>query len=122
MKNCAFLIGRLGNDPKLNKTASGKSVVTFSLGVDIDSKENKTFWANCKAWDKKADAIYEYLKKGSFISIAASLDTEKFKTKDDIDVEKTVFNVSSFSFLEKKSKSQSTDDFMDNGEDDVATF
>ncbi len=122
MKNCAIFIGRLGADPEFKTLASGKSLATFSVGVAVEGKKDQTFWANCKVWEKKAEVARDYLKKGSQVSVMASMETEKFTTKTGNNVEKTVFNVTSFSMLDKKSDSPKVDAFMTEPEDDVATF
>jgi len=52
----------------------------------------------------------------------ASMETEKFTTKTGNNVEKTVFNVSSFSMLDKKSDAPRVDSVMPEVEDDIAAF
>ena len=66
MLNKVMLIGRLGRDPELKTTQSGKSVCTFTLATDTGYGDNKkTDWHNITVFDKTADNCAKYLHKGS---------------------------------------------------------
>ena len=59
MLNKIILMGRLGRDPEVRYTQSGKPVASFSLAVDRDFKdkasgERATDWIDVVAWDAKA--------------------------------------------------------------------
>jgi single-strand DNA-binding protein len=64
--NNIVIIGRLGQDPELKTTQSGKQVCNFSVAVNEGYGENKkTVWFNCVLWEKTAEVAAKYLKKGS---------------------------------------------------------
>jgi single-strand DNA-binding protein len=57
---------RIGNDPEIKTTPSGKAVCELSLAYDVGYGQNKkTQWIKATLWDKKADALAPYLAKGN---------------------------------------------------------
>lgn len=88
MVNKVILIGRLGQDPKLNKTQSGKSVTNFSLATDevyYDKegvKQSRTEWHKVVVWDKTADNCSKFLKKGSLCYLEGRIQTNNWTDND----------------------------------------
>ena len=79
--NKVIIAGYLGNDPETRYTQStNKMVATLSVGTR-ESKD-KTEWHRCIAWDKQAEFISKYFKKGSYIGITGHLQTRKYEDKD----------------------------------------
>ncbi|MCQ2744369.1 MAG: single-stranded DNA-binding protein [bacterium] len=65
--NTATIVGRAGQDAEIRYFESGKVKATFSLAVnrwDSKTKEEVTDWFNIEVWDKQAEFVGEYLKKG----------------------------------------------------------
>lgn len=83
--NKVILIGRLGADPQLKYTPSGKANVTFNLATNAywkdqdGNQQEKTDWHRIVAWDKLAEVMGEWLKKGSFIYIEGRLQTRSYE-------------------------------------------
>jgi len=50
-----ILTGRLGKDPDLRYTQSGKAVATFSLAVTDNYNREVTHWLNIVTWNKPID-------------------------------------------------------------------
>ena len=86
--NKAILIGRLGKDPELRYTPSGKAVVNFSLATNErwttqdGQKQESTTWHNIVAWGRQAEVIKEYLGKGRQIYIEGRIDNRSYDDKD----------------------------------------
>jgi single-strand DNA-binding protein len=84
MNICSFL-GKLTRDPELVNLNNGKSVVNFCISVRNPSKNQEkpemTF-IDCVAWEKAADLIYKYFKKGSKILVNTSAKTETWADKE----------------------------------------
>jgi single-strand DNA-binding protein len=86
--NKAILLGRLGKDPELRYTPSGKAVATFSLATSErwtgqDGQKNEsTTWHNIVAWGKQAEIMKEYLKKGQQVYIEGRIDNRSYDKKD----------------------------------------
>ena len=78
MVNKVILVGNLGKDPELKTTKGGKSVVSFSLATSFGSGDKEqTEWHNIEAWDKLADNIAQYMKKGSKMYLEGRIRTDK---------------------------------------------
>jgi len=86
--NKAILLGRLGKDPELRYTPSGKAVASFSLATSErwtgqDGQKNEsTTWHNIVAWGKQAELIKEYLRKGREVYIEGRIDNRSYEKKD----------------------------------------
>ena len=87
--NKVILLGNLGNDPDVRSTASGMTVATVSLATGYSEKnqatgewEDKTEWHRVVFFDKLAEIIKEYLKKGLQIYVEGYLRTNKWQDKD----------------------------------------
>lgn len=81
-----ILTGNLGNDPKMNQTASGKLVANFSLGVNVGKDEQgqrMTKWYACDAWDKQAEIVEKYLHKGSKVLVRGTPRADAYTSKKD---------------------------------------
>jgi Single-strand binding protein family len=54
--NQCFFIGRLGKDPEMSYTPTGKAVTKFSLAVD-QGKDQKPMWLNIICWNELAERM-----------------------------------------------------------------
>lgn len=70
--NKAFIKGRFADNPELRKTPNGKSVLSFTLGVD-NGEKNPTSWISCVAWGQNAEVISSYFFKGDEIIVCGKL-------------------------------------------------
>jgi single-strand DNA-binding protein len=83
--NKVILVGRLGADPQLRYTPSGRAVVNFSIATnqvwkDQEGKQQeRTEWHRVVAWGKLAEVIGEWLKKGSAAYIEGRLQTRSYE-------------------------------------------
>ena len=87
--NRVMLIGRLGADPELRHMPNGKAVVNIRIATsetwkDRNSGEwlDRTEWHSIVAFDKLAEIIAEYLRKGSQVFIEGKLQTRKWQDKE----------------------------------------
>jgi len=78
LNQCNF-IGNIGRDPEVRYTATGKAVANLSIGVRYGET---TEWVNVVAWEKLAEIIGTYLKKGSHIYISGRMQTRSWDDKD----------------------------------------
>lgn len=77
--NNVTLIGRLTRDSEI-KEANGKSMAVFSIAVN-GYKDSVSFF-NCVAFDKTAEFINQYCKKGHRIAIIGKLNQKSWVDKD----------------------------------------
>ncbi len=84
--NKAILVGRLTKDPELRATTSGTSVVSFTVACDRrfvkQGEERKADFINCIAWQKSAEAISQYFKKGDRIALEGSIQVRDWTDND----------------------------------------
>ncbi|MBU0983248.1 MAG: single-stranded DNA-binding protein [candidate division Zixibacteria bacterium] len=86
--NKVILVGRLGKDPELKYTPSGRAVATFSLATDRrwtgqDGQKNRvTTWHNIVSWGKQAEIMKEYLRKGQQVYLEGRIDNRSYDDKE----------------------------------------
>lgn len=110
MINRVILVGRLTKNPEIRKTPNGASICKFTLAVSRKVKaqgQPDADFISCVAWNKTADLMYQYLKKGSLIGIDGRLQTGKFTNNNGETIYTCDVMVESLQFLDKKDDSQS---------------
>lgn len=80
--NNVSLLGRTTNEIELKTTQSGKSVVSFSLAVKRKFSKDKTDFINCIAWDKTAEFLSKYIRKGQMIAVDGNIQTRSYTTNN----------------------------------------
>lgn len=86
--NTASFAGNVGNVRfnTVNGHDGPKSVLNFSLAVakrqKVQDGKPLTLWVDCAVWGKRADALQQYIQKGTKLAVSGSVDVEIF-TKDD---------------------------------------
>lgn len=82
--NKVMLIGNVTRDPEIKKIPSGQSVVALGLATNrrwtdkAGQKQEQVEYHNIVAWNKLADIIGQYVKKGSKIYIEGRLQTRSW--------------------------------------------
>lgn len=86
MLNKIILMGRLTRDPELRRTQSGTPVVSFSLAVDRDFKdqsgERETDFIDVVAWRSTAEFVSKYFSKGRMAVVEGRLQIRDWTDKD----------------------------------------
>jgi single-strand DNA-binding protein len=86
--NKVILVGNLGKDPEVKYTPSGTAVAKFSLATNENYKDKsgqwqeRTEWHNIVAWQRLAEIVGEYVKKGSKLYIEGRLQTSSWDDKE----------------------------------------
>lgn len=90
--NKVILIGNLGNDPEVRYTPNGSAVANITLATsetwrDKQSGElqDRTEWHRVVFFNRLAEIVGEYLKKGSKVYVEGSLRTRKWQDKTGVD-------------------------------------
>lgn len=96
------LQGRFTADPVSRQTASGKNVSNFTIAWSekFGQTENKLFM-RCTAWEKTADNICKFFKKGSPIVVEGGLKSRDYTNKEGQKVQTTEMDVRTFHFEPK---------------------
>ena len=104
--NKAILIGRLTKDPELRTTPTGRNVCQFSVAVSRNftnaNGEREADFINCVVWDKHAENLVKYQKKGNQIAVEGRIQTRNYDDKDGKKVYVTEILASNISFLDSK--------------------
>lgn len=126
MINRVVLTGRLTRNPELKTTQNGLSVASFTIAVnrqfsDSQGKRGADF-ISCVAWRKSAENLCKYTHKGSLIGIDGRLQTRSYDNNGQ-KVFVTEVVVDSFSLLEPKNESQSSNNngYSNNSSANTAT-
>ncbi len=98
--NNIVLIGRLGNDPALNYTATGKAVANFNLATDSIGTD-KPDWHRVVVWEKQAENVCLYLKKGKKAAVQGRLTYRQWE-KDGVKHTQAEIIASQVEFLSPK--------------------
>lgn len=87
--NKVILLGRVGNDPEVKFMPSGNAVVNLSIATnrkfknqDSGSYEDKTEWHRVVFFNKPAETIGQYVRKGQQLYVEGRLQTRKWQDKD----------------------------------------
>lgn len=85
MVNKVILLGRLGKDPVVRRTANNVAVASFSIATsekykDKDgNKQEKTEWHNIVMWNALAETAEKYLKKGGLVYLEGKMTTRSYE-------------------------------------------
>jgi single-strand DNA-binding protein len=85
--NKVFLLGNVGKDPEIRSTAGGMTVASFSLATADRQKDaqgnwaDKTEWHNIVCFQRTAEVVRDYVKKGSQILIEGKIQTRSWDDK-----------------------------------------
>jgi len=84
--NKVILVGNLGKDPEIKYTASGGAIANLTIATSdswndkqTGEKVEKTEWHRVVAFQRLAEIMGEYLKKGSQVYIEGKLQTRKWQ-------------------------------------------
>lgn len=84
--NKTFLVGNVGKEPELRTTTSGISVCSFSLATTQKTKNGEdTQWHRVTFYDKLADIVSEFVRKGSQVYVEGSIKYGKYTDKNGIE-------------------------------------
>jgi len=85
--NKVILVGNVGKDPEIKFAGSGTAIATFSLATTDRTKDqagtwtDRTEWHNLVAFQRTAEIIRDYVKKGSKLYIEGKIQTRSWDDK-----------------------------------------
>ena len=86
--NKVILVGNVGKDPEMRATASGMQIANFTLATSSSQKDaqgnwaDKTEWHNLVAFQRTAEIVRDYVKKGSQVYVEGKLQTSSWEDKE----------------------------------------
>lgn len=102
--NKVILIGRLVRDPETKTTASGHLIARFSIAVDRRTKDGGADFPSIVAFDKKAEFVTKYFKKGMKVAVEGHLQTGNYE-KNGVKIYTTDVIAENVEFAESKKAS-----------------
>jgi single-strand binding protein len=90
-------MGRLTRDPELKYTSGGKAFTRISVAVKRPYAADKTDFIDITFWEKKAETVAEYFRKGHRILVQGFITTNTKDEKKYVSVTGTEFE-----FIETK--------------------
>src|ERR1700727_597542 len=85
--NKVFLLGNVGKDPEIRTTAGGMTVASFSLATADRPKGSDGPWTdkpeghNLVCFQRTAEVVRDYVKKGSQIFVEGKIQTRSWDDK-----------------------------------------
>jgi single-strand DNA-binding protein len=83
--NKVMIIGRVGRDPEMRYTPSGRPVTTFSIATSRmwntadGGRRTETEWFNVVAWSNLAEICKQYLAKDRLVYVEGRLQTRHWE-------------------------------------------
>ena len=100
--NTSTIMGRLTRDPELKYTSGGKAFTRISVAVKRPYAADKTDFIDITFWEKKAETVAEYFRKGHRILVQGFITTNTKDEKKYVSVTGTEFE-----FIETKESASS---------------
>lgn len=121
LNKCEF-IGNVGRDPEVRNTASGNKVANFSIACTDKYKDRNgqqqevTEWIDVVVWNKLAEVVEKYVRKGKQVYIEAVKQSESYEDANGVKRYKTFFKAKTLLMLGNKTNTQSNG-YQNNGQD-----
>jgi single-strand DNA-binding protein len=86
--NKVTLLGNVGKDPEIRSTPGGTMVASVALATSDRQKDaqgnwqDHTEWHNLKAFNRTAEIVRDYVKKGSKLYIEGKITTNSWEDKE----------------------------------------
>lgn len=118
--NRVILIGRLTRDPELRYTRGNTAIAMFNLAVDRRVKDDgtkETDFIVCKCFNKLAENLTKFQKKGNLISLVGRIRTDSYDDKDGKRKYTIEVVADEIQFLSQKQKQEEPSDELTSNEE-----
>lgn len=105
--NKVILMGRLTADPELKTSSNNVSIVQFTVAVNRryvskDSNERQVDFIDCTAFNRNAEFLSKYFRKGSSVIVFGNIQVDTWKDKEGHNRRSTRVIVDELQFGESK--------------------
>lgn len=108
--NRVMLVGRITRDPELRTSPSGVAFTAFSIAVNRQfanaQGERVADFINCVAFNKQAENLARFIRKGGLIGVEGKLQTRRYTAQDGSNRIATEVICDAIHFLEPRGASQ----------------
>jgi len=114
--NKVTLMGNVGDDPKVNQINDTTKVVRFPLATNefyLDKEGNevqKTEWHQVVFWNKAADIVEAYVRKGIPLYVEGKIQSSTWEDKEGIKRYSFEINGDNFVFIDGKREEEKEED------------
>lgn len=122
--NKVLIIGRVGRDPEMRYTPSGRPVTTFSVGTSRSwntsdgEKRTETEWFNVVAWSNLAEICKQHLSKDRLVYIEGRLQTRHWEDQEGVKHSATEIVANEMILLEDR-REGNHNEYEDSGSDEI---
>jgi single-strand DNA-binding protein len=123
--NKVLIIGKVGRDPEMRYTPSGRPVTTFSVGTSRTwttadgERRTETEWFNVVAWSSLAEICKQYLTKDRLVYIEGRLQTRHWEDQEGNKHSATEIVASEMIVLEERREVNQVASDYDEGDDET---
>ncbi len=107
--NKVIIVGNLGQDPEMRQLPSGGAVANITVATSeawkdktTGEQKEQTEWHRVVFFNRLADIVGEYLKKGAKVYIEGSLQTRKWQDQSGQDRYTTEIKASTMQMLDSR--------------------
>lgn len=124
--NKVLIIGRLGRDPEMRYTPSGRPVTTFSIATSRTwntsdgGRRTETEWFNVVAWSNLAEICKQHLAKGRLVYIEGRLQTRHWEDQEGAKHSSTEIVANEMIMLDDRR--EGGEEYVESGEEDEFPF
>ena len=86
--NKVFILGNVGKEPEIRTTSGGMTIASFTVATADRQKDaqgnwqDKTEWHNMVAFQRTAEIVRDYVKKGTQLFIEGKIQTRSWEDKE----------------------------------------
>ena len=118
--NKVILTGRLVSDD-FKKFQSSKEIISLTFKIALIEKTKRTNFIDIVCFDKIANNITKYIKKGDLLEVEGKLNNSKYTTKDGKNIYKTEIVAKNITFS-VKSKHNENNKQDENNEENILGY
>ena len=115
--NRVILVGRITRDPELRTSPNNVSFTAFSIAVNrtavSSNGEREADFINCVAFNKQAENLCRFIKKGGQIGVEGKLQTRRYTAQDGSNRIATEVICDAVHFLEPKTSQPQQNSYND---------
>jgi single-strand DNA-binding protein len=126
--NKVMIIGRLGRDPEMRYTPSGRPVTTFTIATSRTwntsdgERRTETEWFNIVAWGSLAEICKQYLTKGQQVYVEGRMQTRQWEDQEGARHSSTEIVANEMIMLGDRRESNHQNEFDGEGEEEDYPF
>lgn len=126
--NKVLIIGRLGRDPEMRYTPSGRPVTTFTVATSRSwntsegGRRTETEWFNVVAWSNLAEICKQHLSKGQLVYVEGRLQTRHWEDPEGNKHSSTEIVANEMIMLDSRRDNNASEDQVESDEEDEFPF